>query len=183
MSLSLTLSVDLECVPALVLLEGDAFVTSEEVIAAPSAAAVDDCDAAFSWNHSWRDPFVMAGLSFLCPPLLCGCVHSFVPDVISLPSSSASPSASMALAVIARKLSTHPGTRFEARGVDTSGHAGTFCASLLLMRLLFPLLSLLLILLLLLLLLRFSDNSTVFSHVSSHLITLHLLQGMRLKSS
>jgi hypothetical protein len=98
----------------------------------PSSCAVDDYDSSFVWNASLRTAFACAGLSCLCPPLLCGCIQSFVPDTASqAPSSSTSPSSSLpppqlALAVITRKLSTHPGTRFEARGVDSQGDAGKY---------------------------------------------------------
>ncbi len=71
-----------------------------------------------------RVPFVLAGLSSLCPPLLCGCVYSHVPHVTSPPSSSSPAKPLLALAVIVRKCCTHPGTRFEARGVDAHGDAG-----------------------------------------------------------
>ncbi len=91
----------------------------------PSAAAADDCDDDFCWNGNMRMHFVATGLSFLCPPLLCGCVFSHIPDTPP-PSSSPPPQPRLALAVIMRKCSTHPGTRFEARGVDSQGNAGTY---------------------------------------------------------
>lgn len=95
----------------------------------PSACAANDYDTSFVWNASLRTAFASTGLSCLCPPLLCGCIHSFVPESALQappPSPSPSPPPQLALTVITRKLSTHPGTRFEARGVDTQGDAGKF---------------------------------------------------------
>ncbi len=93
----------------------------------PSPCAADDAHDFFCWNSNMRVRFIMAGMSSLCPPLLCGAVHSHVPEPPPPPppasplkpqsssSSSSSSSAAaalrprMALAVIARKCCTHPG--------------------------------------------------------------------------